>query len=1709
MSQIIYNVRMYSKILDYRTIIGTLILLVLGVAIFLFLRGDTPILPDRLLGQVSSFVSNQESTNKRSADVRINSTDSKGRYQSQAVISLTSQQEPSINVAYYKNYKDQIVDNLKVDVYQIAKNDLLNFLTYTKESDKKYVSRTVDVGAFKKISSLNFDRYPFDKNILLPLSGSGLWLVRATANNNEFNDAVIIRSDTGVVSKEENNQYLFWAQNITSGKHLLTGFIEVYNLEDEAKQLSSKVINGVGIATALIKEEADIALFSNSVTGETALVPLNIPQSWYYRYNRFSNKDVKSKYYLFTDRPLYKPGDTLYFKSIIREDDDAVYSIPSGTARVRIFYGYEQEDPLFEKTYPISFEGTVSGEYTLPNTARTGVYQMEISTSTTEGDEDDREYWLRTVASFNVENFRKPEYTLDSHAKNLEIIRGDKAEFRIDGAYLFGQPLAGQVIDVRLRTDNFYDYDYGYEIDEDSLKDRFTYGYWYGSEIASAELTLNSNGQAVYLHDTSNLQKPRSYGYSDSRSQVLTLEASFNDESGNQVITTANILVRNGEYSIFRKDRLYSIPMGRSQEIPIIIKPHTDAPVSNIELSGSVKLTYWENPASGRGYTKFENNVKTLTLRTDKNGEAVIPFVPERSGSYEFLLEGKDRRGNVIQRKFSVWVYDRGGYTYFGEPGVGAYNLDIKTDKEAYLLNETAKLTITSDVADRDVLLTIERDRVRRYFVIPLIGFSAEFPLIFTSTDLPNVFAAVSGFAPTGFANSSEKLTLIVDSKKINIDLSYDKEKYAPGETVRLTVKTTDHDDRPLSADVAVWTVDKAIYAVMSDIREPIFDFFWQERVNGTTLAHSLEGIRSLPVAERGGCFVKGTPVLVPGGTKSIEDIKIGDIILTRKSLNSDELVKATVTQTFSHLVDGYLVINGYLKVTPEHRLWVNGAWRNAGDIQVGDTLLDSFSKTVIVSSIEWQGGQFEVYNFSVKDYHTYFAGGVWVHNDKGDADARTVFKDVVYWNPHVRTNAQGIATVSFVLPDNLTTWVVNAVSATRDTKIGENLEEFIVTKPVIARPILPNYVRTGDSIEFSSLIYNYTPATSDFAAMCSLSDKSAEKNLTIASNNFTQFTLPSFTFDAADEKAMFRCKAQSLSVNESDEVKIPFPIRKFGFLEPRTMVGQGNKEYTLALNPDSDFTLSNVIVSLTPSIFGTLPNAMKYLIQYPYGCVEQTTSRFVPAVIAKENQKLFAEFLKDKELDAMIDKGIERLVDLKGSKGGWGWWHGNDINPFITVYATEYLLRAKKLGHDVPKSVFDEVQTWAERRMGEQNLVKEERVAIIYILTLFSSEKGRTQITDFEGLTPDVHALAIIANIANGNFNKRTNGVEALLAKGEAQGDTIRWGTGRGDFFGSQDASTAIALRALVAARELQAAERVAQYFSQNRNERYWSNTFATAQVLEALTSLAKAISLDTKAVSYRVLLDGSEISKGTMTDPLAVVDIKLDPKEFSTESAISINIDGEGPLYSTILVDEYRTDRNLKATNNGLEVFREYRGDFIPGGTVEVFITVSGPTEDNAHLVIEDYLPAGLIPINTRLESERASGERYGYGDYYQSGLDFKDDGAIFGYEWWHGGTIIASYKARVVSRGEFTAPPAVASLMYSPQVSGRSAIHTIRVSDKDAGVVKVSDQEQKKPAGAEIPSKDKKMYLWILVGIAVLAASFVLYEKFKKKVNGKGEQ
>jgi hypothetical protein len=212
---------------------------------------------------------------------------------------------------------------------------------------------------------------------------------------------------------------------------------------------------------------------------------------------------------------------------------------------------------------------------------------------------------------------------------------------------------------------------------------------------------------------------------------------------------------------------------------------------------------------------------------------------------------------------------------------------------------------------------------------------------------------------------------------------------------------------------------------------------------------------------------------------KDIEDIQAGDTLLVRENERSPKLVEAKVVQTFKHLVNEYLAINGSLRVTPEHNLFVNGRWMVAGDVRLGDHLLNTTNEWVRVDSIEKQQGRFEVYNLAVAGPKTFFANNFYVHNQKG----RELFMDRAFFGA-VRTDQSGRGQVSFQLPDNLTSWRIThqAISNTLGAGDGTKLlpvklpffvdmvmnQEYLESdRPVIKLRVFGENLGENDEVEF------------------------------------------------------------------------------------------------------------------------------------------------------------------------------------------------------------------------------------------------------------------------------------------------------------------------------------------------------------------------------------------------------------------------------------------------------------------------------------------------------------------------------------------------------------------------------------------------------------------------------------------------------------------
>jgi len=671
-----------------------------------------------------------------------------------------------------------------------------------------------------------------------------------------------------VLTKEGDNEFIFWGQDFKTKKSVTDGNIKILNLQDGLRELQTVSFNAEGIAKGTINADADIALVQRN--DDRAIVPINLKYlNTDYLYGRFLPKGRLTRYFIFTDRPLYRPGDTVYFKAVLRDDDDARYTIPEGEALVKIYSGYyyggSSIQPIFERNFQISADGTINGQYQLPVSAKTGYHTLAVSVPS-QADRDNywHSEWPSNTISFDVQFFKKPEFSIDVTTPKTELIAGDKTSFKISGQYFSGQSLINQKVKYTVYSADFYEYQYLADQQNLSrnLSDDYHYRYRYGNnKVTEGTATLDKNGEAeINIDSTINFNK--------GKSQVFSIEATIDDGSITPSFSRRNILVYAGEYGIYRKDTSYGVKVNAPLSLPVTLIPYrSNTDVGGVNLIAKIHrenwISYQEENKKHPCYRKEEEDLPQISIKTDGQGNAAFTFTPTKIGSYAIRVEGKDTRGNLISKLFHSYVSVDNQPYYTTD---GSNDLTIAADKQKYLPTDTVRLKIFSSIPNRDVFLSLERGRVNKFQIVHLDGKNGAVEIPLVSTDIPNMYAKVASFSNYTLDTTTVNIPVSSEGKKLLVDITPNSKTFGPGETVTVNVSTTDVEGNPVSADLALWTVDKAIFE-LSDIKlGDIFNTFWKERSNTTQEAHSLEGIL-VEQAEGGGCFAKGTSVLMADGT--------------------------------------------------------------------------------------------------------------------------------------------------------------------------------------------------------------------------------------------------------------------------------------------------------------------------------------------------------------------------------------------------------------------------------------------------------------------------------------------------------------------------------------------------------------------------------------------------------------------------------------------------------------------------------------------------------------------------------------------------------------------------------------------------------------------------------------------------------------------------
>lgn len=1427
--------------------------------------------------------------------------------------------------------------------------------------------------------------------------------------------------------------------------------------------------------------------------------------------------DYGEKYtaYIYTNQPIYRPGGTVKFNAILRQKSDVDFMPVKGDAIITI--KSEKNTEVYNSTIAIDEYGTVAGEFTLDDEADLGNYTIYITA-------DGKSF----SGTFKVEEYKKPEYKVTVTTDKQQYTKDGKLKGTVQADYYFGSPVAEGDVLISIYKKQlwfpwwwFSDYAWFYRGFDTE------YMYYYGGPqlIATYDGKLNKDGSFEFEHPINET------GEGDFSYQIT---ASVTDASRRSIDGSASAYVTRGEFSMSVSSTRYFVTVGGTTEIKVNTFDFSMKPVPGIPIMLTIVQSRYD-----RDFNLSSDTLETIELTTNEAGKTNYMFRPKEEGSYRIIAKAVDSNGNTItaENSFYVWEDNFGYYSYSGG------GVDIVTDKEVYNIGDTLTAVIFMPVEAEEVALTLMKNEFLSFEKITAGGKVFEIKKVLGPEHIPS-FNINASFVKDGQMYDNSKLIGVMNTERfLNVEITPVKEVFKPGELSKYTIKVTDNDGNPVKgAAFSFGSVDESIYAIQEEITKDIQTFFYspQTYYSPTYFSVTQSNFSGYSrFATRYDQFYDGSKSELEKGTASVT----GSVEITNKDELYFELSECKVA-VFSK--------NGF-KIS---KLDTSGNF-SLDELPEGtyDLCVISPANTItFIKVIELKEYDRRKEEIETEMYDYYYSPGFDGFGERNvdmlmveDAPAPTVgdeevkskgrmkkedegmveptvrknFQDAAYWTPQVITDANGEATVEFNLPDNLTSWRSTVRAFTKNTMVGQNTNIVIARKDLLLRTETPRFFREGDRLVVSTMIHNYLDTeketkitfkaenltlikgsvSNDPAIMIDVNDNSGGVTVEIGSNDELRIDWLVEVVDPLGEAKLY-CEA--LTNEESDAMELKVPILPYGIQKriPLNTVVKGTDESeTIAFTIPEDIDLRTVSLSfaVNPTIGTTLLKSLDDLIGYPYGCVEQTMSRFLPAIIvANTFESLDLDFGKTEtaeKLPDVIDKGMKRLYSFQHSDGGWGWWKNDNSNPYMTAYVLYGLKLAADAGNTIDQNAINNGVYFLNQQLKNRDDIDETTLAYLtYVYTVSSREDAVDQelvmeiITDLFDEDLNGYAQALIGLTAHYLGYAEVTGkvTEALINNAVVDDFSTYWG-GEAWHYNWQDdkvQTTAYVIKYLLAVgKGYELIEKAVPWLLRQQKGFSWHSTQQTAVVIFALTDYLLYTNELNPDYTAAILLNGEPVFEKRFT-PNNVMEegksLKFDALSSELlkngKNEITIQKQGAGSLYFTGLETHFSTNINEpadskfaiereyfklvpKQTPDGIMYEKKPVTDLVSGEDVFVKVRVDMESEEMQYFMIEEMLPSGFEVVKDdhlyRIEDENNYNNYY-YDYYYMpwrwsyADKEVRDEKISF-FVTYPTGSMEFTYIMKAQIPGKYTVMPAEASLMYYPEIYGTSLPYKIDVKDR----------------------------------------------------------
>jgi uncharacterized protein YfaS (alpha-2-macroglobulin family) len=1410
----------------------------------------------------------------------------------------------------------------------------------------------------------------FDKRITIstPLQKAGAYLVTARVADGNTSKIVLWVADTAMVRKPMAKASFYFVADAASGMPIAKATVEFFgfrqrHVEGNRYEVDTKTLvaqtDANGVALMPLPDDArdpsqrDFQWIATATTQQQAsggrggrLAYLGFHNIW--RPAEYDARHNEVKTFAITDRPVYRPGQRVEFKFWIRQarydlDDKSHFAHQSFAVAIHNPKG----EKVYSKTLTSDIYGGIADRFELPFDAALGQYQLMVVN--------------RGGGTFRVEEYKKPEFEVTVQAPAEPVMLGEKISATIRAKYYFGSPVTQATVKYKvLRSEQaaqwyppgpwdwLYDsgywwfaYDYDWYPGWNEWGHRRPAMSWYWRPmpppevVAEREVSIGPDGTVEVEIDTSVAKA--AHPEQDHR---YSIEAEIIDQSRRTIVGRGEVLVARKPFEVFAwVDRGY-YRVGDTIAASFAARRLDGQAVEAAGNLRLLKISYGEAPER----KPVEVEVRAWKLATAADGRAEIQLKASETGQYRLSYRVTDLAGHEIE----------GGYvfTIIGEGFDGSEfqfnDLELVPDQREYAPDETVRLQANTNRVGSTVLLFVRP--ANGAYVAPqllrLAGKSTVVDISVTQKDMPNFFIEAVTIAGGTVYTEVREIHVPPARRILNVEVSPSAREYKPGEQAKIALTLRDETGKAFVGSTVLSVFDKSVEYIsggtnVADIKE----FFWKwRRQHRPYLETNLQ---------------RWFANLVPAGQKNMESLGIfGDTVA------DDQMPQERVSTRSGMLRRGRGAVM-------EEAFSLGAAVAPAAAAAPGDAA----------------GG----YLFDKE------APAQPDEANLVEPAIRSEFADTAFWAAAIETDKDGHAEVAFEMPENLTTWKIRAWSMGHGTRVGEASAEVVTRKNLIVRMQAPRFFVETDEVVLSANVHNYLSSAKAVKVRLEADGstlalpETTEQNVEVAAGGERRID---WRVKAKREgEAIVRMLA--LTDEESDAVEMKFPVHVHGMLKMESFTGamrpdERRAAFEFIVPGERRAEQTRLEVRYSPTLAGALVDALPYLIDYPYGCTEQTLNRFLPAVITQRTllkmglnlkdirQRLLAGAQKESnppdfaevnpvfdeaELAKIVKAGVQRLAEMQLSDGGWGWFSGwgEQSTPHMTAIVVHGLQIAQQNDVALPPGMLERGIEWLKQYQEEQlrrlenvdetgSVVDKNRPAkasadnidaLVYMVLVDALVKSDAM---RDHLYEDRTQLAVYSLAMYGLALHKQNEAEKLamvmrnigqyvVKDDENQTAFLNLPEGMWWYwYGSEFEAHAYYLK-LLAAKEPDnpIAPRLVKYLVNNRKHAtYWSSTRDTALVIEALADFIKASGEDKPDLTVEVWLDGEKRKE-----------VKIDGQNLFTfdgelvveggaltagRHTIELRKSGNGPLYWNAYLTNFTLEDQIAGAGLELKVARRY---------------------------------------------------------------------------------------------------------------------------------------------------------------------------------------